>query len=260
MAIPKKIHYCWFGGADIPEDVLKCINSWKKYCPDYEIIRWDETNYDYNKYRYSREAYEHRKWAFVSDVARLDIIYNHGGIYLDTDVELVKSLDFLLEEAAFMGFQQGRIVNTGLGFGAEQYNELIGKNLEIYCDISFIREDGSLDLTPCPDITTKVLEKHGLIREDRIQKIEDMKILSSVYLSPMLLSDGNAEITDDTVSIHHYAGTWTTDEEKRAVMRRRKVYTKFGRKGLRIYDAFVLLRTHGWRAVWRRSKEIICGK
>lgn len=260
MAIPRKIHYCWFGGADLPEDVCRCMESWKKFCPDYEIIRWDESNYDYEQYRFTREAYAHKKWAFVSDVARLDVIYHHGGIYLDTDVELLKPLDFLLEESAFMGFQQGRSVATGLGFGAERYNKLIGKNLEAYYDIPFIQEDGTLDLTPCPDITTRVLEEYGLVREDKIQVLDQMKVLSSDFLSPMLFSDGSAEVCENTVSIHHYAGTWTTEEEKRGVMRRRQVFTKFGRKGLRLYDGINLLRAQGWHAFWKRCKEILAGK
>ena len=260
MAIPKIIHYCWFGRGDLPEDVLKCIESWKKHCPDYELIRWDEDNYDYSKCRYTKEAYEHRKWAFVSDVARLDIVYRFGGIYLDTDVELVKSLDPLLQEPAFMAFEQGRKVATGLGFGGEKGNWLIGKNLEEYLKRPFVQEDGTLDLTPCPIITTEVFERYGLVRENKFQRLNEMTIFPADYFSPMVLSDGSAEITKNTVSIHHAAGTWTTDAEKRAVMRRRQVYTKFGRKGLRIYDGFVLLRTHGLKAVLCRCKEIIQGK
>ena len=256
MSIPKIIHYCWFGGNDLPEEVVKCINSWKKCCPDYKIIRWDESNYDYNRYRFTKEAYAQKKWAFVSDVARLDIVYNHGGIYLDTDVELLKSLDFLLQEPAFMGFQQGRAVATGLGFGAERHNKLIGKNLEAYYDIPFIKEDGSLDLTPCPEITTKVLERYGLIREDTTQELEQMKILPSEFFSPMLLI-GGAEITENTVSIHHYAGTWTTVEEKSGAMQRRKIYTKYGKIGLRIFDGYNMFKTQGWRAFVKRCIEII---
>ena len=102
--IPKIIHYCWFGGAELPEKDRKCIESWKKFCPDYQIIEWNENNYDVTKNTYMYQAYQAKKWGFVPDYARLDIIYQHGGIYLDTDVELVKNLDSLLENDAFMGF------------------------------------------------------------------------------------------------------------------------------------------------------------
>ena len=101
--IPKKIHYCWFGGNPLPELAIRCIESWKKYCPDYEIIRWDESNYDVTKNKYMYQAYENKRWGFVPDYARLDIIYNYGGIYLDTDVELLNSLDDLLDQKCFLG-------------------------------------------------------------------------------------------------------------------------------------------------------------
>ena len=123
--IPKKIHYCWIGGNPLPELAIKCIESWKKYCPDYEIIEWNEKNYDFRKNQFMREAYDEKKWGFVPDYARLDIIYEHGGIYLDTDVEIIKPLDSLLKEQGFAGMEQPGIVALGLGFGAEPKLPLI---------------------------------------------------------------------------------------------------------------------------------------
>ncbi|MBP3463612.1 MAG: hypothetical protein J6K45_03935 [Clostridia bacterium] len=114
MSIPKKIHYCWFGNGDKPELVEKCIKSWKKYCPDYEIIEWNESNYDVTMCDYSKEAYENKKWAFVTDYARLWIIYNHGGIYLDTDVEIIKNIDFILETDSFLASEDNVHINTGV--------------------------------------------------------------------------------------------------------------------------------------------------
>ena len=123
--IPKVIHYCWFGGNELPELAMKCIDSWKKFCPDYEIKQWNEKNYDLDSSRYIKEAYKNKKWAFVSDYARLDIIYNNGGIYLDTDVELIGKLDEFLDEKCFLAAEREEYVNTGLGFGAEKGNVVI---------------------------------------------------------------------------------------------------------------------------------------
>lgn len=257
MAIPKIIHYCWFGGSDLPEDVEECIASWKKYCPDYQIIRWDESNYDYNQYRFSREAYESRKWAFVSDVARLDVVFHYGGIYLDTDVELVKPLDCLLSEPAYMGFEQGRSVATGLGFGAEKGNSLIKENLDAYQTMSFVKDNGELNLIACPRITTEILERHGLVRKDEMQKLNGLTVFPTSYFAPMILADGSAELKPETISIHHFAASWTTEQEKQEMQRRRKIYTLFGRNALRVYDGMNLLRTKGFRAFWHRCMEIL---
>ena len=255
--IPRIIHYCWFGGTELPEEVEKCIESWKRYCPDYKIIRWDESNYDYTLYSFAKEAYEQKKWAFVSDVARLDIVYRYGGIYLDTDVELIKNLEDLLKEQAFMGIENGCSVATGLGFGAQAGNKLIKENLDEYRQMKFIKEDGELNLIPCPQITTTVLERHGLERKDEMQIIDGMKVFPSDFFCPMILSNGEARITKNTFSIHHFAGTWTTDKEKRNVQKRRFVYTYFGKGGLRVYDGLILLKTRGIRVFLNRCKEII---
>ena len=144
--IPKKIHYCWFGGNPLPELAQKCIASWKKYCPDYEIIEWNETNYDITKNNYMNQAYENKRWGFVPDYARLDIIYTHGGIYLDTDVELIKPIDELLTLKAFAGVEQNsEYVALGLGFGAEKEHPTIKALRDYYDTLSFV-ENGELGL------------------------------------------------------------------------------------------------------------------
>lgn len=260
MAIPKVIHYCWFGGTELPNDVLLCIDSWKRFCPDYKIIRWDESNYDYTKYQYSAEAYAAGKWAFVSDLARLDIVYNYGGFYMDTDVELIKPLDFLLKEKAYMGMEKGRLVATGLGFGAEKGNSIIKSNLDCYTKSSFIKEDGSYILRACPLVTTECLEAFGLERRDIEQDLGEIKIFPSEYFCPQVLYDGTAEIGDNTVSIHHYAATWTTEKEKKKARRRLRIYTFYGRKALRVYDGAVLLKENGLRAFLKRLMEIVKGR
>ena len=148
-SIPKKIHYCWFGKNPMPDEFERNIESWKEMCPKYEIIKWDETNYDVSKNLYMKQAYEQKKWGFVSDYARLDIIENEGGIYLDTDVKVIKPLDDLLKCKSFMGFIDNNMVALGLGFGAVKHNLLIKELRDYYNEKRFLRDDGTLDMRPC---------------------------------------------------------------------------------------------------------------
>ncbi len=136
--IPKIIHYCWFGGSELPEVAQECIASWKKYCPDYEIKRWDESNYDVEKNQYTREAYLNKKWAFLTDYARLDILYNEGGVYMDTDVKIIKPITPLINQGAFMAFEQRGRVNTGIGFACEPGNTIVGENKRYYENKNFV--------------------------------------------------------------------------------------------------------------------------
>ena len=130
--IPKKIHYCWFGRGEKPALAKKCIASWKKYCPDYEIIEWNEDNFDINYNAYTKYCYENKKWAFLSDYVRLLVVYEHGGIYYDTDVEALKSFDDLLTYKAYFGFENEEHINTGIGFGAEKEHTVLKSMLEMY--------------------------------------------------------------------------------------------------------------------------------
>lgn len=215
MSIPKVIHYIWLGGAPLPKSVQKCIASWKKFCPDYEIKRWDETNLDLSENRYAREAYEKKKWAFASDYFRLKIVYEQGGIYLDTDVELIKSLDCLTEKYdGFFGFEYGYI-STGLGFGAKKGNKFVRALLEDYKDIPFVLGDGSLDETPCPKRNTPVLSGLGLDVGVRNQVIENVCFLDESVLCPINFVTCEKKITDRTVSIHHFDSSWCSDVTKR---------------------------------------------
>ena len=229
MSIPKVIHYCWFGKGKMPPLAEKCIKSWKKYCPDYEIICWNEENFDVTENRYMREAYEARKWAFVSDYARLKIVYEHGGIYLDTDVELIKPLDPLIEDVGFMGFDEKGIIATGLGFAAEPENEIIGNFLRDYDDIPFILEDGSFDLTPCPDRNTATLKCLGMDTSVTDQVFMGIRFLPDEYLCPMDYYTGKKTITKNTYSIHHYSASWTSPVTKRTTRIKRII-------GVKLYD------------------------
>ena len=206
--IPKIIHYCWVGGNPLPPLAKKCIDSWKKYCPDYEIIEWNETNYDFTKNKYMRQAYECKKWGFVPDYARLDIIYNNGGIYLDTDVELIKPIDFLLEYKCYAGMEKIGVVNLGQGFGAEKNSIMIKHMMDDYEHRDFIDKDGIPNLTPSPVIQTNLLKKHGFIKSDTIQYLDDITIFPVEYFNPINMETGELLIKSNTISVHHFAASW----------------------------------------------------
>ena len=239
MAIPKKIHYCWFGGNPKPELAIKCIKSWKKYCPDFEIIEWNESNFDVNANQYCRDAYKEKKWAFVTDYARLAILHEHGGVYFDTDVQIVRSIAPLLEHPAFMGIEyvpDCKKVNTGLGLGCEPGNPLIKEIMDDYAGSSFYKEDGSIDITTCTVRNTEILKRHGYVEEDRIQHLSNAVVYSSEYFCPMDMTNGRITKTKNTYSIHHYSLSWTTEEHRKE----RQIYLRKARRADFIYNLKVL--------------------
>lgn len=209
--IPKKIHYCWFGGKELPDEAKKCIESWKKYCPNYEIIEWNESNYDLNKNEYVKFTYENKKFAFLSDYVRLDIIYNQGGIYMDTDVELLKPLDDLLNYDGYIGMEQVGTINTGQGFGATKKHPFVKENKEYYENCKFVDEDGNFIRQICVPITTKILEKKGLKKKNTRQKVYDMEIFPIEYFCPKVIGTNKINVTENTYSIHHFESSWKSD-------------------------------------------------
>lgn len=213
--IPPIIHYCWFGNGKIPIEFQKNIDTWKLCCPDYEIRCWNETNYDITKNKYMKQAYEMKKWGFVPDYARLDIINSYGGIYLDTDVELLRSLSDLQQYKMFCGFENEKYVNLGLGFGSVKDNPIIQEMMEIYMKTDFIDSDGILNTTPSPIYQTQVMEKFGIIRNGRTQQVQDAVVLAPEYLSP-INGFGFGKPTKNSFSIHHYAATWFDSGQQRA--------------------------------------------
>ncbi len=229
MSIPKVIHYCWFGRGKMPSLAQKCIKSWQKYCPDYEIVCHNEDNFDISHNKYARQAYEAKKWAFVSDYVRLKVLYDQGGIYLDTDVEIIKPIDELVKESGFMGFDDNGVVSTGLGFGCEKGNELVGALLADYDHIPFVLEDGSFDMTPCPDRNTKTMEKLGMDITNQNQVFMGIHMLPEDYLCPMKYYTGKKKITKNTYSIHHFCASWTSKTSKRTLFLKRIV-------GVKMYD------------------------
>jgi hypothetical protein len=227
IKIPKAIHYCWFGGAPIREDFAGYITGWKKLCPDYDIVRWDESNYDVKKNEYMYEAYKNKKWGFVSDYARLDIVYRHGGVYLDTDVELVRNIDDLLCDEAFYGFEGRLYVNNGSGFGAVAGSSMIAEQMEIYRKLSFVNEDGALNLIPAPIHQTKLLVSKGLKQDNTLQKIEGMTVYPSDVLSPLSHETGVVSSTKNTYAVHHYSSTWFDVDMHDARRKKHQMYEKF---------------------------------
>lgn len=221
MNIPKIIHYCWFGGNALPDSAIKCIESWKKYFPGYEIKEWNEKNYDVKKNRYIAEAYEAKKYAFVSDYARFDILYQYGGIYFDTDVEVIRSFEDILQKGAFMGCEENvsiqnerNLINPGLGMAAPSGLKIYKEILEFYDNQKFVNKDGTVNLETVVTKTTKILYEHGLENKNNLQEIEGITIYPQEYFNPKDSSTGELIMTENTHSIHWYSMTWLSPYQK----------------------------------------------
>ena len=226
--IPKKIHYFWIGGKSMPEKNKTCVESWKKFCPDYEIIEWNESNYDFSECTYMAQAYEAELWGFVPDYARLDIICREGGIYLDTGVELLKSLDDLLSCKAFMGFENRKSVAPGLGFGAEPGNEILKQMRDLYHSFSFYNENGTPNIAPSPFYATKLLRSYGLQLNGKRQFVHGIDIFPAEYFAPLCYTDNRLKITENTYGIHWYHASWHTPEQKKRTKRIQRINRIFG--------------------------------
>lgn len=206
--IPKKIHYIWFGEKAIPSNLQKCIDSWKKYCPDYEIIQWDESNYDISKDRYMEQAYEAGAYGFVPDYARLDILYEHGGIYMDTDVEVITSLDDMLYQQAFCGVEKWQTINFGGCSGAVKGNKAVGMFLDERKKISFFNEDGSQNRNTCGFYDTRVALRNGYRINGKTQNVMGMNIYAFDYFHPYDYMSGQTVKTENMYTIHRFNGGW----------------------------------------------------
>lgn len=212
--IPKKIHYCWFGRKPLPKLALKCIKSWKKFLPDYEIIEWNEDNFNVNICSYTKEAYAAKKYAFVSDYARFWILYHNGGIYLDTDVEIIRSMKPIINKGAFMGSEIKTTdtlwpqINSGLGIGCTEMHPIYKEILEQYNHSHFILKSGCVNYTTVVERVTNVFIKHGLKQTETIQECEGITIYPPDFFCPKSYIDRKIHITHNTVSIHHYDASW----------------------------------------------------
>ena len=240
--IPKKIHYCWFGGRPIPKEYLAYIESWKKFLPDYEITRWDESNFDVNAIPFTREAYAAGKYAYVSDYARMKILYEHGGVYFDTDVEVIAPIDDILANGAFMGFEKNTMahkgeclnVAVGLGFAVEPKDATVREILDNYETRHYIHPDGTLEQVTIVSIVTDILKNHGLKSSDCPVTINGITIYPWDYFCPVEFMSSHLEITANTRTIHHYSASWMSWIDK---LKMRK-----GRLGDRVRKIFGIRR------------------
>lgn len=230
--IPKVIHYCWFGRNPLPKLAEKCIDSWKHFFPGYEIKEWNEDNFDVNIIPYTKEAYEAKKYAYVSDYARFWILYNYGGLYFDTDVEVIKPLDDIIAAGPFMGCEKdyadlGRWpdVNPGVGLGISSGHPLIKELLDIYQTLSYYEENKNGTFKTIVDYTTELLAKHGLEAKNGIQKVDGVFVYPKDFFNP-LEHINQLHITDNTRSIHFFAGTWIGKKDRM----KRKIANLLGAK------------------------------
>lgn len=218
--IPKVIHYCWFGRKPLPPLAVKCIKSWKKYLPDYEIKEWNEDNFDVNSIAYTKEAYEAKRYAFVSDYARFWVLYNYGGLYFDTDVEIIKHIDDIISKGGFMGcetFAQKNVplyVAPGLGLGCEKGHPIYHSLLQLYSGLHFIGIDGKPYLKTIVQYTTEYLVQLGLNEINEIQYINGIYIYPKEYFNPYDVEQDKIFITSQTRTIHHFAASWKTPKER----------------------------------------------
>ena len=212
--IPKIIHYCWFGRGQMSSLALKCIESWKKYLPDYELRLWNEDTFDITSVPYVKEAYEARKFAFVTDYVRLYALYNEGGIYMDTDVEVLKPLEKFLTLPAFSGFESDKEIPTGI-MASEKHGKWAAEMLLYYNhDRHFLKEDGSFDMTTNVHIIGGMMHKNGFVMQNGYQIYKDcIHIFPKDYFCPKGRT-GIVTLTENSYCIHHFNGSWQTPYQK----------------------------------------------
>jgi hypothetical protein len=228
--IPKIIHYCWFGRKPLPPLALKCIASWKKYLPDYEIKEWNEDNFDVNAVPYTEQAYAQKKYAFVSDYARFKIMYEYGGVYFDTDVEVVKPLDDIIDKGNFFGLENNDenpdfTCAPGLGFACIPGLELCKDMVDLYKNLAFC-VDGRNNIKTVVQYFSELLLEKGLEPHKGIIEFQDVTIYPSDYFCPKSFENGKIVMTENTRTIHHYAASWLGPKEKFIQLLTRLIGTK----------------------------------
>lgn len=261
--IPKVIHYCWFGRNPLPESAIKCIESWKKYLPDYEIKEWNESNFDVNAIPYTAQAYQAKKYAFVSDYARFKILYEEGGLYFDTDVEIIRPIKDIVANGPFMGCERDVSevsdvrsigVNPGLGLGVYPGMAVYKEILEKYNTLQFLREDGSPNtFDTVVTIVTEILAGHGLQLTHQIQDCAGINIYPKEYFSPKDINTKKLTITENTHSIHHYDASWAEWYDRAAGDRGPKLRRILGnRMGHSVNLVIYLFQKYGLAGIIRK--------
>lgn len=226
--IEKVIHYCWFGGNPKSKLIQDCIKSWKKYLPDYKIIEWNERNFDINCCQYIREAYKAKKWAFVSDYARCYILYHHGGLYFDTDVEILRPMDDCLN-SPLVAMEDDHTINTGLIMYCEAGNDFCKWMLESYEKDKFIKEDGTYNLYTVCERGTEYFTTRGFVCENKLQNVAGFTVYPTEYFCPYRHGEERI-VTENTYTFHHYAASWFPKKEKF----KRKIQRIIGKKGTQL--------------------------
>lgn len=255
--IPKIIHYCWFGGNPLPKAAIDCINSWKKHCPDYQIMEWNEGNFDVNSTLYTKQAYEHKKWAFITDVVRLHALCNYGGIYMDTDVEVIRSLDRFLTHKGFSGFEDSENIPTGI-MAAEKDHPMFRKLLAYYEDRPFI-VDGKPDLTTNVTTITNLLLPEGFQPNNTYQEVAGIALYPYDFFCPRDIHTLKLVVTENTYTIHHFAGSWLPKEDverQKYKLRKNWLEHRFGHRVANIYESLYYSdKKHGGTGMWK----FLCG-
>ena len=229
--IPKIIHYCWFGRNPEPELMKRCKQSWRQHLPDYEFMLWNEENFDLSSNRFAQEAYTAKKWAFVSDYVRFYALKHFGGIYMDTDVEVLRNLDCFLEHAAFTGYENELFIPTGI-IGATKGHPWVEQILSYYQERPFVREDGSLDMVPNTAIITQISEQHFNFDSSKgMQTLKDgVVIYPQEYFCPKSYYDNSIEVTENTYTIHHFSGSWHSGFDRAKLTLHQWFIRIFGKK------------------------------
>ena len=256
MSIPKILHYCWFGGKPKPPLAEKCIRSWRKFCPDFEIREWNESNFDLEQVpAYVRQAYEAGRWAFVTDYVRLRALTEVGGVYLDTDVEIVRPLEPFLKHEAFAGFEHLERVQTGVlacGKGFPLFQEF----LAYYDTAVFRRPDGSIDTTTNVEILTGICRKKGLVFNDTFQVVDGLAVYPREVFCPVDYDTMKLKKTRKTVTIHWFSGSWQTQEDLRILEEERRWKRREQRSNLRVAIGSRLFGASGYeklkKLLWRK--------
>lgn len=216
--IPKVIHYCWFGHNELPSLAKKCIASWRKFLPDYEIKEWNEDNFDVSSIPYTAQAYKHKKYAFVSDYARFKILHEYGGIYFDTDVEVIRPINDILEKGAFFGLEcdvkDHFACAPGLGFACSPNLGLLREMQELYNNLDFEQLDGSLNQKTVVEHFSEMLLTKGLQPTSGIIEFEEAFFYPPDYFCPKPSEFGEVKITENTRTIHHYAASWVGSKQR----------------------------------------------